>query len=177
MPSDRYCGVRRCMRFGTRQILTTVQQGIQFELMSSIQFTPTEAGERCRTAPRKFLRDEITRVPAPTCEGVHQASPSTADRSPQIQVARAYHRADVDLGYGVPSSGWRHDAQVQTSAAHCRATRRAGGDTSAAANGYPRPASCRTGARARPTRGEAMVRKDDQGTPRTSPMKAVRFVP
>lgn len=165
------------MRFATRQTLTTVQQEIQFDLMSAIQFAPTEAGEHCRIAPRKFLRDETARVPAPTCEDARRDCPSTAKRSPRIQVARTHHRADVETGYSVPSSSRRHHAQVKTSAPRCRPTRRAGADTYAAAHGYPRPASCRTGTLARPARSAAMVRKGNQGTQRTSPMNDGGFLP
>jgi hypothetical protein len=165
------------MRFATRQILTIVQQGIQFELMSAIQFAPREAGELSRTAPRKFLRDEIVRALAQACEDARREHPSSAKHSPRIRVARTHHRADVDIGSDALSSSRRHNAQVNISIPHYRPTRRAGLDTCAAANRSPRPTSRRTGTHAGPTRGEAMVPKGDQGTPRISPMKAVRFVP
>jgi len=175
--SDRYCGVRRSMRFTTRRTLTTVQQGIQFELMSAIQFALREAGEHSRTAPRKFLRDEILRALSQSREDARRERPNAAKHSPRIRVVQTHHNADVGIGSDAKTSSRRHDAQVNISTPHCRPTRRAGLDTRASANGSPRLASCRTGARARPTRGETMVRKDDQDTRRTSPMKGVRFVP
>jgi hypothetical protein len=177
MASDRYCGVLRSMRFASRKTLTTVQQGIQFELMSAIQFAPREAGEDGRTARHKFLRDEIVRAFSQSCEDAHRERPNAARHSPRIRVVQTHHKADVGIGSDATTSSRRHDAQVNISTPHCRPTRRAGPDTRAAANGSPRPTSRRTGTGARPTRGEAMVRKGDQDKGRTRLIKAVGFVP
>jgi hypothetical protein len=176
-------GIRQVLRcaeehaFCGSQTLTTVPQGIQFELMSAIQFAPREADEDSRTAPRKFLRDEILRALSQSCEDARREHPRGAKHSPRIRVVQTHHNADVGIGSDAPSSSRRHDAQVNISTPHCRPTRRAGIDTRGAAYGSPRLASCRSGARARPTRGEAMVRKGDQDKRRTRLIKAVGFVP
>jgi hypothetical protein len=177
MAFDRYCGVLRNMRFASRKTLTTVRQGIQFGLMSAVQFAPREAGEDSRTAPRKFLCDEILRALSQSCEDARREHPNAAKHSPRIRVVQTHHNADVGIGSDATTSSRRHDAQVNISTPHCRPTRRAGLDTRGAAYGSSRLASCRTGARARPTRGEAMVRKGDQDKGRTKLIKAVGFVP
>jgi hypothetical protein len=58
--------MRACRVLATRQLLTNVEQAIQFELMSAIQFAPSDEGEHKRIAPRKFVRDEILRALAQT---------------------------------------------------------------------------------------------------------------